>query len=36
MMGSQTDTGSLVALLQDASQLDSATGTTTAADQLFE
>ena len=35
VMGSQTDTTSLVSLLQDAAQLDAATGTTTSADELF-
>ena len=35
VMGSQTDSASLVSLLQDAAQLDSATGTTASMDQLF-
>jgi Ca2+-binding EF-hand superfamily protein len=35
VMGSRTDSASLVSLLQDAAQLDSATGTTASMDQLF-
>jgi len=35
VLGSQTDSTSLVSLLEDAAQLDAATGTTTSADELF-